>query len=400
MQNQGIESLISKLPKADLHLHLDGSIRINTIIEIAKEQKIPLPSYTSDGLGEVLFKDNYANLEEYLKTFGYSCSVMQTPENLERIAYELAIDCQKEGVRYIEVRFDPFLVTNSTQSSEEVIKRVNKGLDKAKQEYNQQISIKEGKEPPFHYVIIICALRFLGPWSDYYVKLFNSLSHLTNKKVTQIASLEQIHSAIKSRDDGIPIVAFDLAGAEAGNPCSDFIESYKIAHTNFLHKIVHAGESSNAESILDAVQLLYAERIGHGFSLFETENYPSNKKDAIERLIEYIQNKQITIEVCLTSNLQTIPKIKTVAKHSYIKMLDADLSLAICTDNRTVSKTSVTQELTLARKGYNFSSDQFKKLVLNPFDKSFFPAKNKEKQQFIRQCSIYYNQICKGTDLE
>ena len=124
-----LKNLIQKLPKQDIHLHLDGSIRLDTIIELAKEQKVKLPSYTKEGLEKKLFKNNYSSLEEYLKTFGYSCSVMQTPDSLERIAYELAIDCQEEGIKYIEVRMDPILVSNSIQSNLDVLHSIHRGLD-------------------------------------------------------------------------------------------------------------------------------------------------------------------------------------------------------------------------------------------------------------------------------
>ena len=168
-----LREIIKKIPKSDIHLHLDGSIRLDTIIDLAKEQKIKLPSYTASGLEETLFKDHYNSLDEYLKTFGYSCSVMQTPESLERIAYELAIDCQDEGLKYIEVRMDPLLVTNSLQSHLDVFKLIDRGLKKAQKEYNQKIKTKE--EPPFHYAIIVCILRSIGKWSEHYRKIFESL---------------------------------------------------------------------------------------------------------------------------------------------------------------------------------------------------------------------------------
>ena len=399
------KELINKLPKADLHLHLDGSIRLSTIIELAKEQKIELPSYTVSGLEETVFKDNYENLGEYLKTFGYSCSVLQTPEAVARVSYEIAIDCLQESVYYIEVRMDPLLITNSKQSSQEVIKNIDAGLAKAKQEHNNKAAVKTGKEPHFHYAIIICALRYLGPWSDYYSKLFANFPSLSTKQITQLAALEQVKGAIKAKESGLPVVAFDLAGAEADNPCIDFVKSFQIAHQHFLHNIVHAGEASGVESILTAVQFLYAERIGHGFFLFESENYSIEQKEMVDWLIKHLQKQTVTIEVCLTSNLQTLPQLNNkITEHSYLKMLDKDLKVVINTDNRTCSKTSVTKELLLAREGLansgaKFSAERFKQLVLNPFESSFFHGKHQEKKQFIQECSTYYDTIAKGNDL-
>jgi hypothetical protein len=154
-----IQELIRKIPKTDLHLHLDGSVRIGTIAEIAKQEQIELPSYTVEGLNELVFKEKYASLEEYLKTFGYSCAVMQKPEYLERIAYELALDNQAEGVRYIEVRFAPQLHINKTMDMQRVLDSVDKGLLRAQQEFNQRPEVKNRTEPPFYYGIIVCAMR-------------------------------------------------------------------------------------------------------------------------------------------------------------------------------------------------------------------------------------------------
>ncbi|HRS66959.1 MAG TPA: adenosine deaminase family protein, partial [Spirochaetia bacterium] len=103
------EAFIKKIPKTDLHVHLDGSLRISTLIELAHEFNITLPSYTESGLKELVFKPSYQNLDEYLAGFSYTCAVMRNREAIERIAFELAMDSFEEGVRYIEVRFAPQL---------------------------------------------------------------------------------------------------------------------------------------------------------------------------------------------------------------------------------------------------------------------------------------------------
>ena len=387
--SKSLEKLIRKLPKQDLHLHLDGSIRLDTMIDLAKSQKIKLPSYTLEGLEVNLFKDHYNSLEEYLKTFAYSCAVMQTPENLERIAYELAVDCQDEGVCYIEVRFDPLLLTNSKQSSKQVLQAVNKGLKKAQADYNQNLA---SNQPAFHYAIIICALRSLGPWSELYTKIFDSFAHLSNKKVTKLIALEQVNFAIQMKEQGIPVVAFDLAGAEKGHPCDDFDEAFTLATQNLLHKTVHAGEGDGVHSIMQAICILGAERIGHGFALF------AKQKAYTRDLLHYIINKNITIEVCLTSNLQTMPDIKKIENHSYKKMLANNLNIVVCTDNRTASKTSITKELLLARTGMVFQPTEFKRLVLQGFSSSFFPDATK-KRDYCQLCNDYYDFIVKNTQL-
>ncbi|MCH8019790.1 adenosine deaminase family protein, partial [candidate division KSB1 bacterium] len=225
---EDLAELINRIPKTDLHVHLDGSLRLQTLIEIAKKENVELPSATVEGLNELVFKDNYANLEEYLKTFGYSCAVMQKPEYLEQIAYELAQDNQNEGVRYIEVRFAPQLHINKNMDMKMVIASVDKGLERAQKEFNLRPEVKSGYEPPFYYGIIVSALRAFGPYSEYYANFINSLAYSDMKNIVGLCSLELARGAVKTRDElGVPIVALDLAGAEKGNPAKDHRKAFQ-----------------------------------------------------------------------------------------------------------------------------------------------------------------------------
>src|SRR5664279_5393903 len=131
------EEFVRRIPKTDLHLHLDGSLRIPTLIQLAKRQRVKLPSCTEDGLRRLVFKDRYRNLPEYLKGFAFTCAVMQDAESLERIAFELAEDNLAEGVRYIEVRYAPQLHINDRLSLEEVVRSVCQGLARAQKRHNQ-----------------------------------------------------------------------------------------------------------------------------------------------------------------------------------------------------------------------------------------------------------------------
>src|SRR5688572_32250576 len=138
---------IAELPKTDLHVHLDGSLRIPTLIELAREQRVELPSYTEAGLGETVYKERYTSLGDYLKGFRYTVGVMQTPEALERIAAELAEDNQAEGVRYLEVRFAPQLHVRPGLDAIEVLAAVDRGLRRARDAYNKRPEIAAGPEP-------------------------------------------------------------------------------------------------------------------------------------------------------------------------------------------------------------------------------------------------------------
>ena len=143
MKNTISREFIEAIPKTDLHLHLDGSLRLSTLIELAKEKNIKLPSYNEEELKKLVFKSNYNDLGEYLQGFGYTTSVMQDPDSLERIAFELAEDNINEGVKYIEVRFAPQLHQSSKLDVIDVLKAVNKGLLKAKEQYNSTDRVKK-----------------------------------------------------------------------------------------------------------------------------------------------------------------------------------------------------------------------------------------------------------------
>ena len=320
--NDTVRELVAKIPKTDLHVHLDGSVRLGTLIEIAEMEKIELPSYTVEGLNELVFKDEYKDLVEYLKTFGYSCAVMQKPDYLERISYEMALDNQLEGVRYLEVRFAPQLHINKNMDMKEVIESVDKGFKRAQTEFNAKSEITSGAEPPFHYGIIVCALRNFGPYSEYYSNFIDSLSYSDSETIFSLCSLELAKGAVKIRDEfGFPIVGFDLAGAEAGNPAKVHAQAFQYAHENFLAKTVHAGEAYGPESIFQAITELHADRIGHGYYLFDTskiENHSiRDRQRYVEELSQYIADRRVTIEVNLTSNLQTNASLKTLKEHSF-----------------------------------------------------------------------------------
>jgi len=404
-QNGEIRKLIKKIPKTDLHLHLDGSLRLETIIDIAKEEMIELPSYAVEGLNELVFKDFYENLEEYLKTFGYSCAVMQKPEYLERTAYELAQDNQAEGVRYIEVRFAPQLHINKDMDMETVISSVNNGFLKAQKEFNKQSEVKSGQEPPFNYGIILSALRSFGPYSEYYSNFLNSLRYSDLKTITSLGSLELARGAVSIRDKtGIPIVGLDLAGAEEGNPAKDHRKAFEIAHQNFMSKTVHAGEAYGPPSIFQAITELHADRIGHGFYLFDASKIDderiNDKEKYINNLCKYIADHRVTIEVCLTSNLQTNPSLEKINDHSFRKMIERNLSTTICTDNRTVSKTSVTNEILIALENFEISASALKNTIIYGFKRSFFPDDYKNKRHYVRSCINYYEELVEGTILQ
>ncbi len=389
---QSLEQLIRDLPKADLHVHLDGSMRLSTLIDLAKSRNIELPSYTEAGLKELVFKDSYKDLPDYLQGFRYLCEVMQDLEALERVAYEFAWDCFHDGVIYVEPRYSPDLLKTETIKAHEVIVAIDKGLKNAQREINILID-KENQtrreidgenfveHPQFVYSHIICCMRMWEPER----------------------STDTISSAIVTMEkNNLPITAIDLAGPEAGFPAIDHQDAYTIAHKHFLYKTVHAGEAYGPSSIFQAITYLHADRIGHGFHLFDADlivaKDPVTAKRYVNNLVQFIAEKRITMEVCLTSNLQTLPELNgDAAKHSLPKMLEAGLSVAICTDNMLVSNTTVTKELLLATKTFNLSPKYIKKLIMYGIKRSFYPGTYLEKKKYIDVCAKYYDYLVQTT---
>ena len=389
------EQFIRKIPKTDLHLHLDGSLRLPTLIEMAKSGGIKLPSYEEAGLNELVFKEHYVDLGEYLTGFAYTVGVLQTPENLERAAFELAEDSHAEGIRYIEVRFAPQLhVTHATEIGN-VVRAVFRGLEKAKKHLNASL---DDSDMPFEYGIILCAMRrFNRQMSPYYERLLNRGRNSTLRYSYARASLALVKEAVKLRDNGLPIVGFDLAGEEAGYPAIHHKAAFQCAHSNFLRKTVHAGEAYGPESIFQAITECYANRIGHGTFLFsETAIKLKSIKDKagyIAQLSEYIANQRITIEVCPTSNLQTIPEFQSLEDHPIQLMVNNGLSVSVSTDNRLVSHTSVTNELLLCTRHLDLTDSQFRDLVLAGFKRSFFPGSYAEKRAYVRRAINLYDSL-------
>ncbi len=395
---------LKEIPKNDLHLHLDGSLRINTLIQYAKKIGIDLPSYTEEGLKEKVFKENYQSLEEYLSGFQYTCAVLRDLECIEQVAYELAIDNQKEGVNYIEVRFAPQLLMDAAKglTFESVLNATYLGLEKAKQEYNTSDAVTKEAKPEFHYGIISCAMRMFGSkgYSPYYSKLFEVLNYSSPSEVYTLAAMEMTKACVKLRDDkGLPIVGIDLAGAEEGYPAGKFREVYAFAHKNFMNKTVHAGEAYGAESIFEAITECYADRIGHGYSLFLPERImdPSiqDKQSYINSLASFIADQRTVVEVCLTSNMQTNPTIKDIKNHKFKAMMDNRMATAICTDNRLISNTSVTRELKLAVDNFEIPLKRLKDIVAYGFKKSFYPGTYVEKREFSKNNMQYFDKVAK-----
>lgn len=400
-------SFYQELPKADLHVHLDGSMRLGTVVELAKTLPLPpLPlhpklkqsDWTEEMFDTEVFKPAYSSLVEYLTGFVYTIGCMRSEENLTRVAYEFAKDCQADNVLYVEPRFAPQLLASDSLSIRQILLAVQKGMDMAKREYNNKAS-----GLMFDYGIIVCGMRAFDPNnSEYYAQLCRVMPSVPYKRRAGLASLILAQEAVVARDeDGVPVVALDVAGAEAGFPCDDHVDAYRFAHKNFMHSTVHAGEAYGPESIYQAITDLYATRIGHGYHLYHCNSIqdPSiaDREKYTRNLIDFITRSNRTVEVCLTSNLQTLEDLAKsgLQTHSLANMLRDEINVVLCTDNTLMSKTTLSREFQLATE--NFAGmrqlESFRRVVLNGFKQAFCPGATSAKAEHVAQASRLLEQV-------
>lgn len=392
--------LIEALPKSDLHTHLDGSMRLTTLIELAQAQGVALPSYEAAGLKEQVFKSTYRDLPEYLTGFHYTCAVLRDFEAMERAACELVEDAIVQGVRYLEVRFAPQLLVASGEECVRALKAVGDGLTAAARAHNTSAKVRQDEDIPFDWAIICCAMRTFGRgMSAYFDSLLNVLPSMAHKDLVSVASLEAVRSAVIARDrHGVPVMGFDLAGEEAGFPAGHHVAAYEEAHRRFIRKTVHAGEAYGPESIYEAITRCHAERIGHGTLLFAAERIRdpsiSDKAGFTDALADYIATMRVTIEVCPTSNLQTIPELAgDMRNHPVARMIGCGMAVAVATDNTLVSHTTINRELALVADACELNMAGFKRLVLAGFKGAFYPGCYKDKRNFVRRAADRFERV-------
>ncbi len=388
---------LEALPKTDLHVHLDGSLRLETLIDLARDRNVKLPSYTPEGLLELVFKESYRDLPDYLHGFAYTSPVLCDAEALERVSFELAEDCLAEGVLYVEVRFAPQLHVRPDLDIEQIITAVDRGLDRARREHEASEAVVSGSVPPFRYGIIACAMRmFTGGFAPYFKNLLAALDHFPAKEVYGVASMALARSVVEVRDrTGLPVVAFDLAGAEAGHPAQDHEATFEYIKRNFVKSTVHAGEAYGPESMFQAITRLNTDRIGHGTHLYSKGlvNDEADPERYVRRLSEYIADRRITLEVCITSNMQTMPELRRVEDHPFGRMIHDKLSVTLCTDNRLVSRTTMTREIAQACKAFRISAKDLRNLIIYGFKRSFYPGTYAEKRRYVRQIIDFYDRV-------
>jgi len=338
------EALVRALPKTDLHCHLDGSMRLSTILELAEEQGVELPAKDEASLARAIHMgQTCGSLEEYLVAFDVTLSVLQTEAALYRAAYELAVDQWADGVRYVEVRYSPILHQRAGLKLTAIVDAVLEGLRAAKRE----TGIRSG--------VIVCGIRNMDP------------AH----------SLRLAELAVAYKNRGVR--GFDLAGAEYNFPAKKHEAAFRLVLENNVNCTCHAGEAYGPASISQALHLCGAHRIGHGVRLREDGD-----------LLNYVNDHRIPLECCPSSNVQT-GAVPDLASHPIKFYLDYGLRVTVNTDNRLITDTTVTRELMLVHQHCGLTLDDLITCVINGWKSAFLPFR--EKQDMLRQVTAEINAL-------
>ena len=326
------KEFIQALPKAELHCHLDGSLRISTLLDLAEKQNVSLPVDNEIDLKNFLtIQDRVRSLEEYLKLFKITLSVMQPPESLERCSYELIEDVSKENILYIEIRYSPILHIEEGMTMEESVDAVQRGLNRGQKEFG----VRSG--------IIICGIRDISPE----------------------ISLRLAEIAVRYKDKGV--IGFDLAGAEENFPAKKHREAFYLIQNNNINSTIHAGEAFGPSSIRQAIHYCSANRIGHGTRLYEDPD-----------LMNYVKNHRITLEICLSSNVH-VRSVHSIEVHPFKQYFDEDIRVTLNTDTRLISNTTLTDEYLLAVDTFNLTKDDLRTIIINGFKGAFLPYNERKE---------------------
>jgi adenosine deaminase len=329
-------AIVQRMPKVLLHEHLDGSLRAQTIIELARDAGYDgLPSKDPGELANWFFQGaDRGSLPLYLEGFAHTIAVMQTPAALERVAIELLEDMALDNVAYVEVRFAPHFHTRAGLGLDAVMESVMRGLRAGRAKFKVDFGV------------IVCAMR-------------NESAELSLK-------LAELTVAWQERG----CVGFDLAGEEYGHPPKEHLPAFQLIKRSNGSITIHAGESFGPESIWQALQYCGAHRIGHGTRLIEDIVVYDQKVIRIGSLARYVLDHRIPIEVCLSSNVHT-GATPSLAEHPFPFFLEQQYCVTLSTDNRLMSKTSMSAEYMLAVENFGCTFDELERISVDSIEAAF-----------------------------
>lgn len=334
---------VRRAPKVLLHDHLDGGLRPRTVVELAREVGYgSLPTMDADELGRWFHASAAAgSLSLYLRGFAHTIAVMQTPDALERVAYEAGEDLAEDGVAYAEIRFAPVFHTQRDMNLEQVLEAVLRGFDRAERRYG--ITLRA----------IVSAMR------------------------DRTDSLEMAELAVAFRDRGV--VGFDIAGEEAGHPPKAHREAFEYARLQNFSITIHAGEAFGPPSIWQALQYCGAHRIGHGVRLID--EIALDAEGGVVKLgplATYVRDKRIPLEVCPSSNVDT-GAVPSIGEHPFKVFYDQQFRVTLNTDNRLMSGITLSEEFRRASQAFGLGLGDVEKLTINAMKSSFLPFPDRIK---------------------
>ena len=348
-----MSDILRRLPKAELHCHLDGALRPRTILELGRESGAKLPADTvEDLIPFVQTSPSCGSLAECLKAFDIICPLLRRPQALERTAYELVEDSAADNIRHVEVRFAPELLCSSSMSSEEAVAAVLRGLKKGLKDFGTSSSI------------IICLFRAHGAAENR--RAFSLLKTMFNPKLT-----------LKEP----AVAALDLAGDEARHPTREFADYYAEAKKLGIHTTCHAGETSGTENLRSALEFS-VDRIGHGVHLMEDD-----------KLLAEVVRRKIPLEIGITSNVRT-KAVSSLKDHPVRRFHEAGVRLTLNTDDRGVFAVDLTHEYAQAQE-LGFSIRELADLSVASVDHLFMPASERAtlKARFAHEAADALKEI-------
>jgi adenosine deaminase len=344
---------IRSAPKVLLHDHLDGGLRPQTIIDLSAEIGYDnLPATDPEKLGQ-WFRESAdsGSLERYLETFEHTVAVLQTAPALTRVAREAVEDLADDGVVYAEIRWAPELSVNNGLSLNAVVEAVLDGFRQG-----EAAAAARGRY-----------IRVGG--------LATAMRHAARSR--EIADL-----VVAYRDMGI--VGFDIAGAEAGFPPTRHLDSFEYLRRENAHFTIHAGEAFGLPSIWEALQWCGADRLGHGVRIVDDIHVPAGTLSeatagaTLGRLAQYVRDKRIPLEMCPSSNVQT-GAAASIAEHPIGLLRNLQFRVTVNTDNRLMSGTSMTREMTLLTEAFGYQWHDLQWFTVNAMKSAFIPFEERLK---------------------
>lgn len=336
-----MSEILNRIPKIELHCHLDGSVRPETMYELMVKEGKELAVENLEEFKKLVMIEGQCNsLKEYLERFTYPLAVMQKKENIERVSYELLEDLNKQNIKYVELRFAPFLHMEEGLVFDEVVQSVLKAMDRAKNDFNILSN-----------AILIC---------------------MRHEPVENSRRLVEYGEKFLNKG----VVAIDLAGNEHDFPPEIHEKAFKLAYEKGYNITIHGGETGIVENIPKSIEILHASRIGHGTAAIKDIN-----------VMKMLKDKNITLEMCPISNLHT-KAVDTIEEYPIREYLDMGINVTINTDNTTVSNTSLAKEYKLLMDKLDFTIEEIIRLIYNSLEGSFTSEEEKEELRNLMKSEL------------